>query len=249
MAEQKKICWFTFQPDKHTLIAFLLSGGVIVASAGQLLFQNTAYGFIGRFTFSMLMAVGFGIFGALYHTLVIQKMTLKDLGIRFDLSGRMLLISIGLGIAQALLFTFEANQPLHFTTDHLEAIAYILLAGIFELVFFYGYLQHEFEKAFGVVPSLLLAAGIYSLHHIGFQPGVYLDLFIVGLVFLGIFRSAGRYILVLYPFAWGVGACWDVLLDDQINAEYFRWEGVVIYAILIAIAFIINLHLAKKKRS
>ena len=248
MPEQKKIMGLAFKPDKHTLIAFLLSAGVIAASAAQLLFMNAANPFLGRFIFSMVMAVGFGICGAFYHSLVMQKMTLIDLGIRTDRIGRMLLISTGIGIVQVLIFTFEAKQPLHFTPDHIEAILYILLAGIFELVFFYGYLQREFEKAFGLIPSLILAAGIYSLHHVGFQPGVYLDLFIVGLVYIGIFRLAGRHAFVLYPFGWGVGACWDVLLDDRINADYFRWEGVIIYAILIAVTFFFNLHLAKKKR-
>ena len=247
MQKHNKNQWLNWQPDQHTLIAFLLSAGVIAASAGQLLFQNTPYAFAGRFTFSMLMAVGFGIFGALYHSLVVQKKRLVDLGFKKEKLGRMLLISLGLGAAQALLFTFEANQPLHFSTSHLEAILYILLAGIFELVFFYGYLQGEFEKAFGILPSILLSAGIYSIHHIGFQPGVYGTLFIVGVVFLSIFRLAGRHTFVLYPLAWGVGACWDVLLDDQLNAEYFRWEGILIYALLIAAAFYINLRLARQK--
>ncbi|MCZ7574491.1 MAG: hypothetical protein M5U01_38570 [Ardenticatenaceae bacterium] len=43
-------------------------------------------------------------------------------------------------------------------------VAVALTVGLFEAVFFYGWLQLRFEEAFGVIPSLLLASLAYNLY-------------------------------------------------------------------------------------
>ncbi len=88
-----------------------------------------------------------------------------------------------------------------------------MLAVIFEFVFFYGFLRTMFERAFGIVPGVVLCAMFYSLHHAGFQPE-FGKLFFVGLLFAVVYRI-GNSALLIYPFFIGVGATYDVFVMSK----------------------------------
>lgn len=120
-------------------------------------------------------------------------------------------------LAILLLFMFFSESPppsgLVFGTSEAAKIFYIMLAGVFEVLFFYSFLRPLFERAFGIFPAILLSALFYSFHHVGFQPE-YGKLIIVGILFATISRL-GNSALLIYPFFWGVGACYDVLIQSQ----------------------------------
>lgn len=219
----KTLFGFRWQPSRWTWLAALLTVLVFLSSAAILPFEGRSAHPAAVILSTFLMRLVLGVAVPLWFVLVLQGGKLADLGITRRRLPLMLGISLVLAVLQGLLFSQEAGIPLQFNGNQIPALAFILVSGIFELVFFYGYLQGEFEKAFGLIPSILLAALAYSAHHIGFQPGAYMELFFVGILYIGIFRAAGRNAFVLYPFAWGVGACWDVLLDDQISSPSFRW--------------------------
>jgi membrane protease YdiL (CAAX protease family) len=56
-----------------------------------------------------------------------------------------------------------------------------LAVGLFEAIFFRGWLQLRFENAFGSVPGLVLGALCYSLYHIGYGMNFDELLFLFGL--------------------------------------------------------------------
>ena len=49
-------------------------------------------------------------------------------------------------------------------------VFYIFVAGIFEMIFIYGFLRRIFDKSFGIIPGIILTSVFYSFHHAGFQP-------------------------------------------------------------------------------
>lgn len=114
-------------------------------------------------------------------------------------------------------------------------VLYVMLAGIFEVVYFYGFQRTLLEQAFGILPAIVLTAAFYSFHHMGFQTE-FLRLFLVGLMYGSIYRMAGS-ALAIYPFFWGVGALYDVLVQSQdiLPIVYAGQRGillVVLYAVM-----------------
>ena len=110
---------------------------------------------------------------------------------------------------------------------------YILVAGIFEMTFIYGFLRMSFEKAFGIIPAIIMTSAFYSLHHAGFQPE-FLHLFLVGLMYCSVLYIT-KNMLVIFPFFWGVGALWDVLVSSEAGDEIRNPVSFVI-ALIILIA-------------
>ena len=82
--------------------------------------------------------------------------------------------------------------------------------------------------------GIVLAAAFYSLHHLGFQTE-FVKLFFVGIMYGAACRWA-RSVLIIYPFFWGVGALFDVLLQAQaITPIAWPWprSGLVLVSICL----------------
>lgn len=120
--------------------------------------------------------------------------------------------------------------------ENLYAAVYILTAGIFEMLFIYGFLRMNFEKAFGIIPAILLTSAFYSFHHAGFQPE-FLHLFLVGLMYTAVFYIT-RNMLVIFPFFWGVGALWDVIISSEAGDGIKNVESLV-FALIIWLLIVI----------
>jgi membrane protease YdiL (CAAX protease family) len=77
-------------------------------------------------------------------------------------------------------------------------VVYLLLVpGVFEVFFYYAFMRTIFEKAFGIIPAIILTAIMYSFHHIGFQPE-FGKLIFVGILMASIFRMGGNF-LIIFP--------------------------------------------------
>jgi hypothetical protein len=89
-----------------------------------------------------------------------------------------------------------------------------LVVGLFEAVFFRGWLQLRFEEAFGLLPGLVLGALCYSLYHVGYgmTSGEMLFLFGLGLTFGAFFRLT-KSAAVLWPFYTPIGGLYTNLSE------------------------------------
>jgi membrane protease YdiL (CAAX protease family) len=98
--------------------------------------------------------------------------------------------------------------------EHVPLVTMVVAVGLFEAVFFRGWLQLRFEEAFGVVPGVILGALCYSLYHVGYGMvrGEMLFLFGLGLVFAAVFRLT-RNVIVLWPFYTPVGGLYTNLSE------------------------------------
>ena len=114
------------------------------------------------------------------------------------------------------------------------------------MTFIYGFLRMSFEKSFGIIPSILLTSVFYSLHHAGFQPE-FLHLFLVGLMYCGVFYIT-KNMLIIFPFFWGVGALWDVLVSSEAGDEIKNPVSFAI-ALIILIASVAWVLIRKWRRS
>jgi len=205
-AGNKLFCW---NPSGEALRASLLGAVIIVLSVTM---KNLESG-TSIFVRDILMILACGIFYPLHR----MKKTEDYAG--YGLHARRWPISLAinavLAILLALVFVKEVPLPAGFNPlAHGYEVLYIMLAGIFETIVFYAYIRTAFERSFGIIAGILAAAAFYSFHHAGFQPE-FGKLFFVGILYATTFRFAGG-ALAIFPFFWGIGATWDVLVQSEV---------------------------------
>ena len=227
--------FFRFNFTKETAVAFGAGAVMIFLSLIMLFFGgdsilDKAMSFILR---DLLMIFGLGI---VFVSLYVRK---KEDGLKaIGFTGRKKALSLVLN------FLFAAGLLAMFLKDekptgileikNLYAAAYILVAGIFEMTFIYGYLRACFEKAFGIIPAVLITAAFYSFHHVGFQPE-FLPLFFVGLMYCSVYYITQN-LLIIFPFFWGVGALWDVIVSSEAGEEIKNLESCIIALIILVLS-------------
>ncbi|MFH1825220.1 MAG: CPBP family glutamic-type intramembrane protease [Candidatus Firestonebacteria bacterium] len=226
---------FKWQPNKETFIAFSLAVVIIVLSMIMPFFEESITIII--LIRDVLMIIG-GIFFPLWY-IQSKKYQFKDFGLSTRKWYIYLPINIILGVL--LLFIFLKDYPdakIIFDSNVIAKIGYIMIAGVFETIVFYAFLRKIFEDAFGIIPAILLSSIAYSFHHAGFQPE-FLKLIFVGVLYATVFRAVNSALLI-YPFFWGVGGCFDVLIQSKVVDEilYSGIRVIILFALLIIVGFL-----------
>ncbi len=224
--------WFHFAIDKESIFGLVCGLLMVLLSMAMTLFTSEISSIVLR---DLLMILLLGFFTPIYYILIIKKKTLSVFGIHKDKLTVSLAINVVAGILLLVMFISKNTGNIVFNINSLYAITYILVAGIFEMVFIYGFLRYEFERAFGVLPAIFITAIFYSLHHAGFQPE-FKKLFFVGVMYVTVFYFT-RNIFSLFPFFWGVGAIWDVLVNSEAG-NHIKNESSFVIAVLMLIAMI-----------
>ena len=226
---------FRFKVTKDTGVAVIAAAVMIVLSLLMIPFggdsiRDNVISFILR---DLLMIFGLGVVFVSLYVEKKGKEVIAELG--FTKRKWILSLIINIVLAAGLLAIFLKDEvPENIASlKNLYGATYILVAGIFEMTFIYGFLRMSFEKAFGIIPAIIMTSAFYSLHHAGFQPE-FLHLFLVGLMYCSVFYIT-KNMLVIFPFFWGVGALWDVLVSSEAGDEIKNPVSFVI-ALIILIA-------------
>jgi membrane protease YdiL (CAAX protease family) len=203
---------FRRQPDRDTLVA--IGSYILVVAALFTAFQvftteRVAANFI---TFGPITLAGLGVALPIFYTVLVRHRPLADLGLttRQLLSSLALSLLLGFDTYRATLGTLNVS----WTKELIPLVTMALSVGLFEAIFFRGWLQLRFEQAFGVVPGLILGALCYSLYHVGYGMtlGEILPLFGYGLVFAAVFRLT-RNVVTLWPFYTPIGGLYTNLRE------------------------------------
>jgi membrane protease YdiL (CAAX protease family) len=191
------------------LASYLLVVGGLFTAFQVFTTDQVAANFI---TFGPVTLAGLGIVLPVLYTVLVRHRPLADLG----LTTRQLLPSLILGLLLGW-DTYRstiANQNVAWTQDMVPLVTMAITVGLFEAIFFRGWLQLRFEEAFGMVPGIVLGALCYGLYHIGYGMTWDEILFLsgLGLVFATVFRLT-RNVAVLWPFYTPVGGLYSNLND------------------------------------
>lgn len=223
---------FHFIIDKENFFAFFCGIVMILLSMAMTLFHSEFMNIVLR---DVCMILLLGFFLPLYYLVIVKRKSLSVLGLHKD----KLIVSLSINVIAAAsllaMFISQNTETFLFSADSFYAITYIFAAGIFEMIFIYGFLRYEFEQAFGIIPSAFLTAVFYSLHHAGFQPE-FTKLFFVGLMYVTVFYFT-RSLFAIFPFFWGVGAVWDVLVNSEAGSE-IKNEKSFIIAVFLFLAMV-----------
>lgn len=232
---------FRMKFTKDTLTAIIAGFSMIVISLLMIPFSGesfvaTAVSFVLR---DVCMIFGLGVVFVSVYTDKRGKEVLSDIGFSKNKLVLSIILDCIFAVGLLALFLKDETPGNILNIYNLYAALYIITAGVFEMTFIYGFLRMNFEKAFGIIPAIILTSLFYSFHHAGFQPE-FLHLFLVGLMYCSIFYITHS-ILIIFPLFWGVGALWDVIISSEAGEGIKNFESFIFAVIiwgLIAIWFI-----------
>ena len=223
---------FRWEFTVDTTIALIAGSVMIALSLLMIPFSGGSRidTFMSFFLRDVLMIFGLGVVFVSKYTDKKGRQILADMGFTKRKIVLSLILDVVFAVGLAAMFMKDGMPGNISDITNLYASLYILTAGVFEMTFIYGFLRMSFEKAFGIIPSILLTSAFYSVHHAGFQPE-FLHLFLVGLMYCSVFYIT-KNMLIVFPFFWGVGALWDVIISSDAgegikNIESFIFAGVI----------------------
>lgn len=197
--------FFHFNPTYEVFLVFIAGIVCICLSVLLIVIRNKPCEKTGHFIIRDLLQVfGLGFILPLWFVIFYKHQSVNAIGLTLSHWPYAILANIVLAVSLALIFLKEhRGKKLHF---HTGDITYLLVTGIFEVIFFYGFLRYYFEQAFGIVPAIILACISYSFHHIGFEVQMrgntltkeFSKLFFVGIMYATIFRVFNS-VLAIYP--------------------------------------------------
>lgn len=183
------------------LVSYVLVVAGLYVAFQVLTTERVAANFI---TFGPVTLAGLGVALPVLYTVLVRRRPLADLGLTVKRLVPSLMVSLVLGwdTYRNTLATLDAS----WTREVVPLVTMTLVVGLFEAIFFRGWLQLRFEEAFGMVPGLILGALCYSLYHVGYgmTGGEMLFLFGLGLTFGAFFRLT-RSVAVLWPLYTPIG--------------------------------------------
>jgi membrane protease YdiL (CAAX protease family) len=239
-----EIITIRWQPGRDTLVA-IGSYGLVVAgllTAFQVFTtQQVAANFI---TFGPITLAGLGVALPIFYTVLVRRRPLADVGLtaRYLWPSLLLSLVLGLDTYRGTLTTLNIEWTLGFV----PLITMALTVGLFEAIFFRGWLQLRFEAAFGLLPGLMLGALCYALYHVGYGMtwGEMIFLFGLGLVFALVFRLT-KNVLILWPFYTPIGGLYTNL-KDGLALPFEATYGFVLTIGLMVAAIVVAARLSKR---
>lgn len=225
MKTSSKFLGFRWKPSLD-LAVVPFSWVLVVGSiyAATYFIGQELWGGIGYFLFyAFLGAFVFGVGLPLLWMVVIRKRLLADLGITAQHWMRNLILQLA--------FSILLYAPAYWNTQFpppQQLIPLVFLAmcvGLFEAIFWRGWVQMRLEESFGVIPGILLASFFYALYHIGYSmpASEIVFLFFIGLMYAVTFRLT-KSIFILYPFFQPLGQL-KTLLNDQLTLPLISTLG------------------------
>ena len=215
-----------WRPRGDTAVALLTAVVMVFLYYANTRVQSPAFSLL---VFVILTNGVLNVLFPAYYVLVLRREGLDQLGITRQWWWLALLLSVVISVLfWPQLQSVVAQQP---DTDLLP----LLLANgliLWEPFFVYGWLQLRFERAFGIIPGIGLAAVCFGAYHLGTFPlsGVG-SLVLLGVFFGVLFRMAGGNLLALWPLTWAVTSSIGVLE----GGFGLGWSDIAAYALLLIV--------------
>lgn len=202
---------------------------------------DSVAGLFLTFAAGLLLGVG----GPVGYTTWVRHRPLATLGLGLHALRSTIALAVGLGGVQFAIMFWGYALPA--PVDWVPLLVLSLTVGLFEAIFFRGFVQGRLEHSFGIAPAVVGAAGLYALYHVGYGMAASEMVFLFGLgVVYAIAYRLVQNIFVLWPLLTPVGAWFNNLEAGDI---VLPWASIAGFAnILAAMAVIIWLAARHKSR-
>jgi membrane protease YdiL (CAAX protease family) len=180
-----------------------------------------------------------GVVGPIVYQVWMRQRGLRSLGIGLHHLSQTIWIALCLAATQ--FFTTLWGYALPDPVDWVPLLVMSLVVGLFEAVFFRGFIQGRLEASFGAAPAVAGAALLYALYHIGYGMGIdeMWFLFALGVVYAISYRITSN-ILILWPLLTPMGAFFNNLQAGDIALP---WASILGFAD-VAGAMVVTIWLA-----
>jgi membrane protease YdiL (CAAX protease family) len=211
--------------DRGDLAAILVLYVVIVALfalAFRYFTQERTLGLFLCFAAGLLL----GVAGPVVYTVWLRSRPLADLGL--SRQGWREAAALGLGLAAVQFALTLYGYALPAPVDWVPLAALALVVGLFEAVFFRGFVQGRLVAGFGVLPGVGGAAALYALYHVGYGMGAREMVFLFGLgVVYAVAYACVNNVLVLWPLLGPMGSFYSNLTGGDITMP---WAAILGFA-------------------
>ena len=228
--------WGAWKPDTRDflVIAILL---IVVTSVLRVAFMVAPTERGGTMALTVAGASLVGVAGPVIYTVWHRHRSLETLGITGDRLALSAALAAVFGIMQFLVTLNHRSLPAPGRWVPLLALS--LTLGLFESVFFFGFIQGRLEEALGALPAAFLAAGLFALSHYGYHlPAAdMVVMFGFGVLFAIAYRLA-RNILVLWPLLTPPAGFFTYLRSD---VQTMPWVSLAAFTdVLLVMAVILT---------
>jgi uncharacterized protein len=216
--------WVRWRIDGKDLVAVAGIYSVVVG-----LFALAFQGFTTDNTLGMFLSFGggmlLGVAGPVVYTVWLRRRPLASLGV--TLRGWRTIVAPALlfaGVQFAItLWGYDLPRPV----DWVPLLTMALTVGLFESIFFRGFVQGRLEASFGAVPAVGGAAILYALYHVGYGMGPEEMTFLLGLgiVYAVAFRVPNN-VLVLWPLLTPLGSFFAQLESGELAGQ-LPWAAIL----------------------
>lgn len=191
---------------------------------------------------SFAAALVLGVAGPVIYTVWTRQRSLRDLGLRRDnLRPTVLLAVLFAGVQFALTLW---GYALPAAADWVPLLVMALVVGVFESIFFRGFIQNRLEAQFGGPVGIGGAAVLYGLYHVGYGMGAGEIAFLTGLgVTYAVAFALARNILVLWPLLTPLGSFYAQVEASDIDLPWASIAGFAdVLAVMLAVIWIAHRH-------
>jgi hypothetical protein len=219
----KTIFTLRWQPGRDTVTALVTAVAMVPVYYLGVHGRGNLVGVAG------FVILGNGILNVLfpaYYLLVYRREEPAELGLTHE----RLWLALGLSAVCSALFwpRLATEMQLHPSAD---LVPHLLFNGLslWGPLFVFGWLQLRLERAFGILPGVVIAAVCFGAFHLGTFPvtGVG-SLILVGLFYAVLFRIP-KNLLAVWPLAWTAGNSIGTLRVGLLSG----WAQALIYGILL----------------
>jgi hypothetical protein len=234
----------TRRVDRQDLvvIAALYIGVVgLFGLAFRVFTQDSVVGLFLTFAAGMLL----GVVGPVVYTVWIRHRPLADLGLtRAHLRPALALGAVLAAVQFAMtLWGYELPEPV----DWVPLLVLSLTVGLFEAVFFRGFIQTRLQSSLGPIGGIAGASALYAAYHVGYGMGAAEMLFLFGLgVVYSVAFAVTQNVAVLWPLLIPLGSFYNNLESGDIELPWASIFGFM--DVLALMAAVVWLALRRQRR-
>ena len=230
--------------SSHDLTVIAILYVAVVALIG-LAFVGFGTDHIPGLFLSFAAALLLGVLGPVIYTVWTTGGALRDLGIHGDNWQPTLVLAL---LFAGVQFTITlAGYGLPAPVDWVPLLVMALVVGVFESVFFRGFIQSRLEACFGSRVGVGGAAVLYGIYHIGYGMGLADIAFLTGLgVTYAVAFAVVRNVFVMWPLLTPLGSFYAQLEAGDIELPWASILGFAdVAAVMIAALWIAHRHEVK----
>jgi membrane protease YdiL (CAAX protease family) len=175
------------------VIAFYRVAFVVIDNNDMLLFLSFAAGLL------------VGVAGPVIYTVWMRERSLASLGLSLTNLPRVAALALVFAAVQFSITLWGYELP--GTRDWVTLVGMALMVGVFESVFFRGFVQGRLQASFGAAPAVFGAALLYGWYHFGYGMGLEEMFFLSGLgIVYALAYLTVENVLVLWPLLTPLGS-------------------------------------------